>query len=250
MNRLIRILVLLLPLTAAAQGNDPARAARELLEKADYRITARLVRIAPDGARTSVPVSIRALGSPGQLRIALLIDSPAAQRQHILFDLRPQGRSRILVAHPGDKAFSELPFDRWQEAPLGGLFSYEDILEPTFTWSGQATDGRVTRGARQCILLRSTPGPADRSHYSLVKNWLDASSNFPVYVEKTIKATGQTKEFTYFGLRQNAGVWSATQIEAKLHGQPGSTLLIIDRGSPHASLTAKDFDPATLLAFH
>jgi hypothetical protein len=96
--------------------------------------------------------------------------------------------------------------------------------------------------------VKSTPGPADKSHYAEVTNWLDHSIGFPVHVEKTLK-NGTVKEFTYFGLRQEGGLWSAHQVEAKIRGQAGSTLLIIDHGTPKANLSLKDFAPEQLTHF-
>jgi hypothetical protein len=104
-------------------------------------------------------------------------------------------------------------------------------------------------GARDCDLLKSTPGPADRTHYAEIKTWLDHSIAFPVYLEKTLKGTGAVKEFTYYGLRHDGGVWSATQVEVKTRGQAGTTLLIVDRGSTKASLKLGDFNPEQLIRF-
>jgi hypothetical protein len=67
--------------------------------------------------------------------------------------------------------------------------------------------------------------------------------------EKTLKGSGNVKEFTYFGLRQMQGVWSATQVEAKIRGHSGSTLFIIDRGSAKADLDLKDFSSTQLAHF-
>jgi hypothetical protein len=103
-------------------------------------------------------------------------------------------------------------------------------------------------GARDCNVVKSTPGPAVKTHYAEVTTWLDRSIGFPVYVEKTLK-NGTVKEFTYFGLRQEGGLWSAHQVEAKIRGQAGSTLLIIDRGTPKANLSLKDFSPEQLTYF-
>jgi len=105
------------------------------------------------------------------------------------------------------------------------------------------------RASRKCDVLKSTPGAGDRTHYAEVRSWLDQTIGFPVYVEKTSKGTGTVKEYTYFGLRQNGGVWSAKQIEAKVRGQAGSTLLIIERGSPKANLGLKDFSSAQISRF-
>jgi len=44
-------------------------------------------------------------------------------------------------------------------------------------------------------------------------------------------------------------MWSASQIEEKSDGQPGSTLLIINRGSPKANLTLADFSTDRLVHF-
>jgi hypothetical protein len=38
-------------------------------------------------------------------------------------------------------------------------------------------------------------------------------------------------------------------VEAKIRGQAGSTLLIIDRGTPKANLSLKDFSSAQLTHF-
>jgi hypothetical protein len=57
------------------------------------------------------------------------------------------------------------------------------------------------------------------------------------------------KEFTYFGLRQTDGVWSASQVESKIRGHTGSILLIIDHGTPRAHLGLKDFSSAQLIQF-
>ena len=76
-----------------------------------------------------------------------------------------------------------------------------------------------------------------------MKTWIDPGIGFPVYAEKTVKESGAVKEFTSYGVRQEQGQWSAHQIEAKIRGQAGSTLLIIDRGSAKANLTIADFSP-------
>jgi hypothetical protein len=61
-------------------------------------------------------------------------------------------------------------------------------------------------------------------------------------VVKTLHGTGQQKEFIYYGLRQVGGLWSASQVEAKLQGKPGSSILSIEFGSGKANLGRKDFD--------
>jgi hypothetical protein len=83
----------------------------------------------------------------------------------------------------------------------------------------------------------------------MVQSWLDHSIGYPVYAEKTLKGTGIVKEFTYFGLRQTGGIWSASQVEVKVRGKAGSTLLIIDRGNPKANLNLKAFSPEQLTHF-
>jgi hypothetical protein len=89
----------------------------------------------------------------------------------------------------------------------------------------------------------------DHSHYAEVQTWLDHTIGYPVYVEKTLKEGGTVKEFTYFGLSRSGGVWSARQVEVKIHGRPGSTLLIIERGSTKANLSIRDFSPVQISQF-
>jgi hypothetical protein len=168
---------------------------------------------------------------------------------HILLEMRPNGQNVIQIVHPGDKAPVILPFEKWSDGPLGAGFSYEDFLEPQYFWPGQGVLETTMRGSRKCDVVKSTPGTADKTHYAEVRTWLDQTIGFPVYAEKTMKGTGAVKEFTYLGIRHNGGLWSASQVEAKVRGKDGSTLLMIDRGSAKANLGLKDFSTAQISHF-
>jgi hypothetical protein len=222
---------------------------QQRVETADYRATGHLVRVDGAGKRTSYPITLKAHWFPGILRILCEIGDAGDARIHILLEMRPNGQNSVRIAHPGDKAPVVLPFEKWSDGPLGSAFSYEDFLEAQYFWPNQTVLKETKYGARDCDLLKSTPGPSDHTHYAEVRTWLDRSIGFPVYVEKSLKATGTVKEFTYFGLRQNGGVWSASQVETKIHGQAGSTLLIIDRGSTKANLDLRAFSPEQLTRF-
>ena len=244
---------MLLPMaTMSADAPKALAVPRARIESADYRASGHLVRVQANGIRVSYPITIKAHWFPGVLRVLVEFTPPSSAipnvPAHLLLEMRPGGKSTILLAHPSEKAAAVLPFDKWSEGPLGNEFSYEDFLEAQYFWAGQTALGETKFGARDCDQLKSSPGAADKTHYSEVKSWLDHTIGFPVYVEKTLHG-GAVKEFTYFGLRQNGGVWSASQVEAKLRGHGGSTLLIIDRGAPHANLGLKDFSPAQLTHF-
>jgi hypothetical protein len=221
----------------------------QAIEKADYRASGHLVRVDAAGKRTSEDITIKAHWFPGVLRILFEITGPADARVRILFEMRPSGQNSIRIARPGDATPSPIPFDKWSDGPLGPGFSYEDFLEQQYFWPGQTVLESVRRGARDCDVLKSTPGPADKTHYTEVRTWIDHTIDVPVYAEKTLKDGGTVKEFTSFDLRHEGGIWSATQIEEKTHGQLGSTLLIINRGSPKANLSARDFTPESIARF-
>ena len=244
----LAILLCALP-ALAGDVNTVLAAQRQRLQTADYRASGHLVRVDANGARTSFTLTLKAHWFPGVLRVLVEISAPEDARAHILLEMRPNGQNVIKTAHPGDREPVILPFEKWIDGPLGPGFSYEDFLEAPYYWPGQTWVEETQYGARDCDVVRSAPGAADRTHYAEVRSWLDHSIGFPVYVEKTMKGTGTVKEFTYFGLRQNGGVWSASQVEVKMRGQTGSTLLIVDRGSTQANLTLKDFSPAQLTRF-
>jgi hypothetical protein len=238
--------------TPAADAQTVLAHSRQRLQTADFRATGHVVRIDAKGARTSYPITLKGHWFPGVLRLLCVIDAAGDARVHILLEMRPNGQDSIRIAHPGDKTAVVLPFEKWSEGPIEGMgpgFSFEDFLEAQYFWSGQKVVENTKYGARLCDLLKSSPGSSDRTHYAQVETWLDHSIGYPVYVEKTIKATGRVKEFTYFGLRQNGGVWSASQVEGKIRGHAGSTLLIIDRGSTKANLGLGDFSPEKLTRF-
>jgi hypothetical protein len=245
---------LLLPIPAKTEDVHTVLApARQLVETADYRASGRLIRVDANGNRISFPITIKAHWFPGVLRVQMELGTNSKTSAnslvsayipiHILFEMRPNGQNAIQIAHPGDKTPTPLPFDKWNDGPLGADFSYEDFLEQQYFWPGQAVVEEAKYGARDCDVVRSTPGAADRTHYSEVRSWLDHGIGFPVYVEKTMKGMGTVKEFTSFGLRRDGGVWSAHQVEVKVRGRAGSTLLIVDRGSTKAHLSLGDFSP-------
>jgi hypothetical protein len=234
-------------------------APKQRIESADFRATGRLVRVDANGNRSGFPLTIKAHWFPEVLRVLVEVgttdktgaNSPTSGHLpvHILLEMRSNGQNTIRIAHPGDKAATTLPFEKWSDGPVGPDFSYEDFLEPQYFWASQTPLEPAKFGARECDVLKSAPGPTDKTHYAQVKSWLDHTIGFPVYLEKTLKGTGTVKEFTSFGLRQEGGVWSASQVEAKIHGQESSVLLIIDRGSPKAHLALKDFSPEQLTRF-
>jgi hypothetical protein len=255
----ILLAAMLLPAAAqAADAHTVLAALRQRIESADYRASGHLVRVDANGIRISFPITIKAHWFPGVLRVYVELgtaskageDSSVSARvpAHILLEMRPGGRNTILIAHPGNQSPAALPFDKWSDGPLGAGFSYEDFLEAQYFWANQTALGEKKFGARDCNIVKSTPGANDKTHYVEVTTWLDHGIGFPVYVVKTLEG-GTVKEFTYFGLRQEGGVWSAHQVEAKIRGQAGSTLLIIDRGAPKANLSLKDFAPAQLAHF-
>lgn len=230
----------------AADARAVVAVARQRMEAADYRATGRLVNVDANGNRISNAITIEARWFPGVLRTLVEIVPPAEKahqvaRISILLETRPDDRNTIRIFHPHQSAPTSLPFDEWAEGVMGGVFSYEDFLEPEFFWPGQVILKTALFGARECNVLKSTPGASDRTHYAEVQTWLDQAIDYPVYSEKTLKAGGIVKEFTSFDLRKSEGVWSATQVEAKTRGRAGSTFLIVERGSAKANLTLKDF---------
>lgn len=245
-------LALALPCSLAAHAADSTAAlaaARRQIQSADYRMTGRMVRVETNGKRTSDNITIEARWFPGAPRVLLEVTSPAQARVHVLLEMRPEGKTTIAIAHPGDKSAEELPFSRWDEGPLDDTFSYEDFLQTQYFWPHQENLGDASLDGRTCEQLLSTPAPADQTHFASVKSCLDLRNGFPLTVEKKLKASGRLKEFTYFGVRQTRGVWWAHQIEARIRGRAGSTLLIVERGTPEAHLGLHDFDLAHLTRF-
>ena len=240
-------------------------AARARIASTDSRATGRLVRVDANGNRVSSAFAIKAHWFPGVLRVLLEVvpvKTPVADvhqngpqgglqdaRVRILFEMLPGGQSTIRIFHPHEAVPATLPFDRWSEGVAGSDFDYEDFLQSEFYWQGQTLGKSARLGAHDCDVLKSTPGAADRSHYAEVQTWLDRTIGYPLYVEKTLKAAATVKEFTSLGLVQSGGIWAAKQVEVKVHGRPGSTLLIFEHGSTKAHLTLKDFSPEQINQF-
>lgn len=246
--------------TQAQDTHTVVDAMKANVEKSDFRATGHLVRVAAGGARTSYPLTIQAHWFPGELRVLVKVNAPSGAKAanqgapvHFLLELKPNAAATIRVAHPGDAAAVSLPLEKWTDGVAGTGFAFEDFFEQQYFWTGQAVVEQTKYGARACNVLMSTPGTADKTHYAQVKSWLDRTINFPVYVEKTVKGSGggsnALKQYTFFGLRQDGGIWSANQIEEKNHGQDGSSLLIIDRGTPKAHLGLADLGPEQLTRF-
>ena len=254
-------IALLVPVLCAQAGDVQSivAASRHRVELADFNASGHLIWVQASGARMSYPINIKGHWFSGVLRIKAELGngpkqssvSAAGERTplHALIEMHPSGENQIWIARPGDKSASVLPFSKWSEGPLGSAFSYEDFLEDEIFWPAQTFVEKAKFGARDCEVVKSTPGPAEKTQYAEVKSWFDPTIAYPVYVEKTVKETGVVKEFTSFGMRYEGGFWSARQIEMKARGRTGSTLLILDRGTSKANLTLNDFNLAQLTHF-
>ena len=215
---------------------------RQRIEKLDYRVSGRLTRVEGDGKRTSYKFVAKAHWFPDGLSVLCEISGPGSEKTSLLLHMSVNGHVTILAVLPGKKAASELPFERWNDPLVGTDFSYEDMVESYFFWKNQEALTPEKYGVRDCFVLKSTSGPQDRTYYDSVTSWIDRGILYPVHVVKTLRGTGKQKEFVYYGLRQVGGLWSATQVEATLHGKPGSSILAIEFGSGKANLGRKDFD--------
>jgi hypothetical protein len=250
---------MLLIATAAYAADAPAviAVARKRIETSDFRASGRLVRVDATGNRISDSISMAAHWFPGVLRVLVEIvpsrNSTGSTGQNarvsLLLEMRPSRQSTIRIFRPHESEPTSVPFEKWSESVVGSDFNYEDFLQPEYYWQDQTILKSARFGARDCDVLRSAPGASDHSQYAEVQTWLDHTIDYPVYVEKTPKNGGNAKEFTYFGLSKSGGVWSARQVEVKIHGRPGSTVLIIERGSTKANLSIKDFSPEQISRF-
>jgi hypothetical protein len=218
------------------------KSSRQRIEKLDYRMTGRLTRVEGNGKRTSYKFVAKAHWFPDGLLLLCEISGPGSEKTSLLLHMNVSGHVTIEAVLPGEKAASPLPFERWNDQLVGTDFSYEDMVESQFFWKNQELLAPVKYGSRDCFVLKSMSGSQDRTYYDSVTSWIDSGILYPVHGVKTLRRTGQQKEFIYYGLRKVGGVWSATQVEAKLQGKPGSSILAIEGGSGKANLGRKDFD--------
>ena len=242
---LLALLSLVHPSRAFAANPDletVLTGSRQRIEKLDYRATGRLTRVEGNGKRTSYKFVGKARWFPDGLRLLCEISGPGSEKTSLLLHMSVSGHVTIEAVLPGEKAASVLPFERWNDPLVGTDFSYEDMVESQFFWKNQKLLAPEKYGARDCFVLKSMPGSQDQTHYDSITSWIDRSIFYPVHVLKTLRGTGQQKDFIYYGLRQVGGAWSASQVEAKVQGKPGSSMLLIEGGSGKAHLGRKDFD--------
>jgi hypothetical protein len=248
---LLVLLSLMHPSRAFAANSDLETVltdSRQRIEKLDYRMTGRLTRVESDGKRTTYKFVGKAHWFPDGLRLLCEISGPGSEKTSLLLHMSVSGHVTIEAELPGEKTASVLPFERWNDPLVGTDFSFEDMVESQFFWKNQELLAPEKYGARDCFVLKSKSDPQDRTYYDSVTSWIDHGILFPVHVVKTLRGTGQQKEFIYYGLRQEGGAWSASQVEAKTLGKPGSSMLVIEAGSGKANLAAKDFDTSQFSA--
>jgi hypothetical protein len=217
-------------------------ASRQRIETMDYRVSGRITKVGADGTRTNYKFVAKAHWFPDGLRLICEISGPASAKTSLVLHMTESGHVTVEALLPGQKSPSVVPFEHWNDPLMGTDFTYEDMVENQFFWKNQALLPAEKYGARDCFVLKSTAGPQDRSYYSSMTSWIDRTIFYPVHVVKTLRGTGQQKEFNYFGLRKVGGVWSATQMEVKLQGKPGSSTMVIEGGTGKANLKSKDFD--------
>jgi hypothetical protein len=233
--------------TAAPSGSLKTilAAARGRVEKSDVRATGRLVAIAANGARTNNNLALASHSFPDGLRTIVTITTPDHKTVRYLLLQDATGHTTIEALRTGDAAPVKLSPEHWGEGVAGTSFYPEDFADGQFFWSKQTVLPPQKYGARDCFLLKSEPGPGQPSVYSSVTTWIDQKTGAPVYVEAVPKNGEPTKQFVFYGIEQIGGAWLSRQIEAKVQGKPGSSMMLLEHGSPHAHLQRKDFNLTT-----
>jgi hypothetical protein len=229
--------------TAAPSGSLKSilAAARGRVEKSDVRATGRLVAIAANGARTNNNLALASHSFPDGLRTIVTITTPDHKTVRYLLLQDATGHTTIEALRTGDAALVKLSPEHWGEGVAGTAFYPEDFADGQFFWSRQTVLPPQKYGARDCFVLKSEPGPGQPSVYASVTTWIDQKTGAPVYVEAVPKNGEPTKQFVFYGIEQIGGAWLSRQIEAKIAGKPGSSMMLLEHGSPHAHLQRKDF---------
>lgn len=238
--------------TAGAQTSTGLQSilaqARSRMKQTDVRASGRLVNVAADGARTTNSITIASHWFPDGLRTLLSVNPPSGGTIRFLltmaFTSEFSGHTTIDVLRPHASAAVALAHNEWGDGVAGTLFYPEDFFTGQFFWARQKQLPDQKYGARTCSVIESEPGAGQFSQYSSVRTLIDQKSGAPVYVEAAGKNGAPEKQFVFYDLEQNGGVWNARQVEVKVAGRPGSSLLMIERGSPHAHLQRKDFSLA------
>src|SRR5215468_1621972 len=105
---------------------------RQRIEKLDYRMTGRLIRVEGDGKRTSHKFVAKAHWFSDGLRLLCEISGPGSEKTSFLLHMNVSGHVTIEAVLPSEKAASALPFERWNDPLVGTDFSYEDMVESQF----------------------------------------------------------------------------------------------------------------------
>ncbi len=249
-SRFAAVLLAAVVVSTASKAQTPSAgslkailaAARARVEKSDIRATGRLVAIAGNGARTNNNLALASHSFPDGLRTMVTITTPDHKSIRYLLLQDTAGHTSIESFRKGDAAPVKLSPEHWGEGVAGTDFYPEDFVDGQFFWSKQTVLPPQKYGARDCFLLKSEPGAGQPSVYASVTTWLDQKTGAPVYVEAVPKSGDSKKEFVFYSIEQIGGAWLSRQVEAKVEGKPGSSMLLIEHGSPHAHLQRKDFN--------
>jgi hypothetical protein len=240
--------LLFLAAACAAQTAAPAgslksilASARARVEKSDVRASGHLIEVTANGTRISNSLALASHSFPDGLRTMITVTTPDHTRARYLLLQNTSGHATIEALRKGETTPVKLPPEHWGEGVAGTLFYPEDFADGQFFWAKQTVLPPAKYGARDCFVLKSEPGSGQPTQYASVTTWIDQKTGSPVYVEAVPKTGGPSKQFVFFDLEHIGGLWLSRQVEAKLAGKPGSTILLIDHGSAHANLQRKDF---------
>ena len=163
--------------------------------------------------------------------------------QWIEIKLEPHGgiRGRCSQCQRPAPGYDRLAERRWQSVPLWGIPTYfcyaprrvecgeHGVIIEHLPWS----EGKRRVTCAMMVFL---------ARWARRLSWRETAQVFGTSWEAVPKNGGPAKQFVFYDLEQIGGLWLSRQVEAKLAGKPGSTILLIDHGSPHAHLTRKDFN--------
>ncbi len=216
--------------------------ARARVEKSDVRATGRLTIVTANGARTNNSLVLASHSFPDGLRTLITVTTPDHKRERYLLTQNESGRTTIEALRAGRQDAGTpdagaLGRGRGGDIVLSRGFCGRAVLLGEADGAGAS---EVRRARLLCAEERAGAGAADHRTRQSRRGWT-RRPGAPVYVEAVPKNGAPAKQFVFYDLEQIGGLWLSRQVEAKVEGKGGSTILLIDHGSPHAHLTRKDF---------
>lgn len=226
----------------AVSASDLAAKLSALRQDGNTYIRVRM-EIKGGSASTTLQLEIKSRRTPSASEVVYQVLFPRERKGEAVIVRKTAGSLGSVSLVSASGAVKSLESSQMTGALFDSDLSYEDSVDNFFGWEHQTIVGTEKVNGVNCQILESKPGKKDRSSYTSVKSWIDATRLVPLRVDKLVGGGRQARRIDTMSVHDDDGRYVPENLIVRRPGQETTTKFDGSRLKRGMNYSDSDFSP-------